>query len=98
MQISLFLRKKNRRSVTRKAVHREVRVEKLHRIRLVEEGEGKVKAEFKGWVNFCQSREDSSFTSGILKNHLNVLVRPFMGYPRLFVHTSILLCKLCKCS
>ena len=70
----------------------------LDRIRLVEEGEGKVNAEFKGWVNFCQSREDSSFTSGILKNHLNALVRPFMGYPWLFVHTSILICKLCKCS
>ena len=40
-----------------KTLHSVERSEKLHQIRLVGGGEGKVKAEFKGWVNFCESRE-----------------------------------------
>ena len=42
---------------------------------------------------FVRVKGDSSFISGILKHHLNTLVRPFMRCPWPFIHTYILLFK-----
>ena len=59
---SLFIKKDGRsdirkaRDILNLAFPREVRAEKLHRTRLVRGGGGEVNLEFKGWVNFCESR------------------------------------------
>ena len=63
-----------------------VGAEKLHRIRMVVGGG-------EGSVNFVRVERNISFTSGILKCHLNALVLLFLGFPWLFIRTSILLFK-----